>query len=202
MAQLMLVSNPSKRRKSASKKTASRRRKSAKRKTSSRRSSRSLTFKRNPIRARSLMNRVLDQQLMPAAKQAAGALAVDVAFGYLGSFIPAQLSTGALRHVTKAAGAIVLSAIAANFVKSSTANEMAKGALTVTLHDAAKEMIAASVPGVPLGFYASGVLTPPARLGMFRRRSSLSMYESAGSNVMNFPTAMGAGRRGIGIQRR
>lgn len=197
MPQLMLVSNPSKRRKSARKKSVSKRRKSSG--SSRRRASRrkSLTFRSNPIRVRGMMSRVVDQQLMPAAKQAAGALAVDVVFGYIGSYLPAQLSTGALRHMTKAAGAIVLSAVAANFVKSSTANEMAKGALTVTIHDAAKELLASAVPGVPLGFYTSGVVTPPARLSGRLRRSSLGYFQTP-SNVTPFPSSLGRSRR-IGI---
>lgn len=179
MALLQLVSNPSKRRRGRKKTASGKRRKSAKRSTAKRSSRRkSLKFRSNPIRTRGMMNRVVDQQLIPAAKQAAGALAVDVAFGYLGAYIPAQLSTGVLRHVTKAAGAILLSAVASNFVKSSTANEMAKGALTVTLHDAAKEILAGTLPGVPLGFFTSGYVTPPARLGASRRRS-LGMYQSA-----------------------
>ena len=188
MALLQLVSNPAKRR-GRKKKTSSKKRRTAKRSVARRSSRKSLKLRSNPIRlgGSGFVSRAVNQQLVPAAKQAAGALAVDVAFGYAGSFIPAQFTTGALRHVTKAVGAIALSAVAANFIKGSTANEMAKGALTVVLHDAAKELMAASMPGIPLGFFSSGyVATPMARLGGFRRRS-LGMLQP--SNVMDFSAA-------------
>lgn len=199
MPELMLLSNPRRRR--GGKKTVSRKRRTSARKSSKRRSSRkSLAFRSNPIRlgrSGGMVGRAINQQLVPAAKMAGGALAVDIAFGYLGRFIPAQFSAGVLRHVTKAVGAIALSAVAANFIKGSTANEMAKGALTVTLHDAAKELLAASVPGVPLGFYTSGYVAPAARLGMYRRRSSLGYYTE--NNVTDLQSARRSSRRvGIG----
>lgn len=203
MAQLMLVSNPAKRRKSSRKKSTGKRRSTAKRsasrRSSSRRKSKSLTFRSNPIRSRGLMGRVVDGQLMPAVKMAAGALAVDVGFGYLNSYLPPALSVGAVRHITKAVGAILLSVVASKFVNASTANEMAKGALTVVFHDAAKEVLGNTMPGVPLGFYTSGYVTAPPRLGAYRSRKSLGFYQGA-NNVSPFPsTVMAGARKRIGI---
>lgn len=182
MAQMLLV-NPKKRRrkKSAARKVASnpkKRRSSRKRKASaSGRKRRSISFRRNPLRiGGGMVNRVINNQLKPAAIQAGGALAVDVAFGYLGGYLPPALSSGMLRHVTKAAGAILLSTVAANVIKSSTANEMAKGALTVVLHDVGKELAAQFAPSLPLSYYGS---SPVLRLSAYtRRRSGISASPS------------------------
>lgn len=95
----------------------------------------------------------IDNQLKPAAMQAAGALALDVGMGYFGGYLPAQLNSGMARHATKGVIAMILGYVAANFVGNQTANTMVKGALTVTLHDAGKDTLAQFAPSLPMGYY-------------------------------------------------
>lgn len=85
---------------------------------------------------------------MPAATAAGGALALDVIMGLLP--VPSTLKTGPLRHVVKGAGAIGMGMAAGMFVKPETARLFATGALTVAMHDAAREMVGRFMPGVPL----------------------------------------------------
>lgn len=96
-------------------------------------------------------------QLMPAATGAAGALALDVTMGYLGHFIPDSLKTGPVIYATKAGIAIGLGMVASQFLSSNLARQATLGALTVVLHDAAKDVVATTFPAVPLGEFVSGV---------------------------------------------
>lgn len=118
--------------------------------------------KRNPIRALSggAVDKIMQRQIKPAFVQASGAIGLDVLFGYVGSMLPPVLTAGAMRHVTKAVGAIALSVVAGNFVKNETANELAKGGLTVALYEAGREVVASTLPAVPLGFYSPGLVQP------------------------------------------
>jgi hypothetical protein len=117
--------------------------------------------KLNPIRRRRSRNPIgggLLSIVSPAITAASGALALDLAWGYLP--LPANIKAGPLRHVAKAAGAIALSMIAGKVVKKSTADAMGVGALTVVIHEAAKEAIHKFVPGVKMdgvGLYVQGL---------------------------------------------
>lgn len=116
--------------------------------------------KRMASRKKNMVANIIDKQLKPAAIQASGALMLDVGYGYLGSYIPDMLNTGMIKHATKGVVAIALGFIASNFIKGSTANELAKGAMTVTMHDAMKEALNTYAPMVPLGYYnASPVMS-------------------------------------------
>lgn len=113
-------------------------------------------YRRNPTR-KNMMQNIVSKQLQPAAIQASGAIGLDVVYGYFGQFIPAQLNQGMLRHVTKGVVALGLGFVASNFIKNSTANEMAKGALTVTMHGAFKEALQQWMPAIPLGMDTSEI---------------------------------------------
>jgi len=198
MSTLMLV-NPRKR-KPARRKATSKRKTTAKRRTSpvkrrtsvaKRRSTsaKRRTYKRNPS-ARGMLNRVLERQVKPAAVQAAGALAVDIAYGFLNRFIPAQFTEGPLRHLTRGVGAIGISAVAANFVKQSWANEMAKGSLTVVMHDAAKEAIGGVMPQLPLGYYSPAMTTG---MGYYAESGAPSQLSpESGFTAGNWGSSLGA----------
>jgi hypothetical protein len=202
MPQLMLV-NPAKRRKSR-RKTSSRKKRSTRRmrrnpiaRASTRRNPvkrvRRRKYRRNPIGGKLSMRKVLNTQVMPALTQAGGALAVDLGYGYLSGYLPAMLTTGAARHATKGLMAILLSTVAANFVKSTTANQMAVGALTVTIHDAAKEVLATTMPSLPLGYYnyapvqGLNYYTQPA----LTASSGLNAYANSGAMMPEYDTSMG-----------
>lgn len=202
MAKVMLVNKKRRgtkgrkvtvKRKSPTKRRASRRRKS---------SSKTLKFKRNPS-PRGMLNNVIERQVKPAAIQAAGALGLDIIYGYLSRYIPVNFTGGALRHFTKGLAAVAISAVASNLkvVKASTLNDAAKGALTVVMHDAGKELIGQFAPQLPLsgvGYYSSAMIArpgsgmgmyertarPPLRLqGTPRRRRSLGIYASTATPV-------------------
>lgn len=174
MAQLMLV-NPRKRktaRKSPAKKSAAKR-------TTRRRYARNpiglaaanpirkrRKYRRNPIAMKGLM-----APIMPAAIAAGGAIGLDLAWGMIGSKLPAALSTGPVRHVAKAAGALALGALAGMVLKKETANNLAIGALTVVMHGAMRETMQKMLPNVALGEYESEM-------------DGLAMYTGDGMNGM------------------
>jgi len=188
MAQLMLV-NPRKRRRKAKattkRRTVARRRTTHKRRRTyarnpialnpSRRAKRThrRKYRRNPIgMGRGKMKGLL-APLMPAAISATGAIGLDLAWGIIGSKLPANLGTGPIRHVAKAAGALALGALAGMIVKKDTANQLTIGALTVVLHSAMKETIQKTMPNVQLGESESGYMnglaeyfTEPSMAGM------------------------------------
>lgn len=178
MAELMLV-NPRRRKRKAvrksraRKKTPVKRRKSRamKRKTTRRR-------KKNPVSARGIVG----SQLMPAATNAMGALALDVVWSYLP--VPMDIKTGAFRHVAKGIGAIALGMLAGNFINKRTARSMSQGALTVVMHGAMREVTQQMMPNVPLGYYSPGM---PVGVGEYTQ--GLGAYTSGGSSASPYLAA-------------
>lgn len=175
MAQMMLV-NPRKRRKAAKKKTAKRRRT-----TLARARSRAPVRRRrrNPIKMD--MASIMKNTIMPSATAAGGAIAVDLALGYLP--LPAMMKTGPVRHLVKGVAAISMGLLAANFVKPRTAELFATGAMTVALYDAAKEGISNFAPNIRMGEYDDldvdlemGYASPAPVVGV-DDDSELSYYE-------------------------
>lgn len=151
--------------------------------------------RRNPI------TRGINAMFVPAMIGAGGALALDVAFGYLP--IPANLAAGPLKHIVKAAGAVALSIIAGKVTKKSTAEAMGVGALTVIAHDMAKELVAKLAPSVKmdgvglyvhgLGYYSPGMpagsaqqsLPAPASMGLYVNGYSGNGLETEEGYVYN-----------------
>lgn len=172
MAQLLLL-NPSKRgtRKMAKRKRKPRRthltKKSFKRKTPRRRRLKAVKRYRNPItyarpnptRRKRVVRRARQNIVMqsaPAAVTAAiGALGSDVLLGYLTQYIPAELQTGPMAPLTRAASAIGLGLIIEKFApvrnKRTLAKEVMIGGLTVTLHGVFKDLLVQSGANIPLG---------------------------------------------------
>lgn len=165
MAQMLLV-NPRKRRKrrasSKARKVRVRRRRRAapvavrrrKRNPSARRHRRVRArrhYRRNPI---GLNLRGVQGQVMDAAVGAGGALALDIALGYLP--IPENLRTGAAAPLIKGIVAIALGMVASKVIKSSTATKMTQGALTVMLHGIFRETAGRYMPTVQMGDWNDG----------------------------------------------
>ncbi len=165
----MLLVNPRKRKAKRKVKSKTKRRLVS---VSKRKSSTVRRYKRNPIRRKSGIGGILKETVMPSAVAAGGAIGLDVMMGYLP--LPENLKTGPMRHLVKGAGAIGMGMLAGMFLKAKTAELITTGALTVTLHDAAKEAMGrfatnvrlASVddeleslayvsPGMPVGEYLS-----------------------------------------------
>jgi len=101
------------------------------------------SYRRNPI------NRGLMQNVIPALGGATGALLLDIVWGYLP--LPANIKTGPLQNLAKAAGAIGLG-FAANLVTTrKNADMLALGALTVVAHGALKQTVTHFLPNVAMG---------------------------------------------------
>lgn len=185
-------------RKRGGKKVAVKKRKSSKRKSSSSRRrvvARKRSFKRNPssrINLKNIGRVAFEKQIKPAAIGAAGAIAMDAAYGFTAGYLPDMLTTGPVRHLTKGVMAIAASVLVSNFLKSETANKLAEGSLTVTLHDAGKELLANVLPEGALGYFSPAVVEPamlgyyaPAQIpmatarlnGIPSRRSGMGFFE-------------------------
>lgn len=85
---------------------------------------------------------------------ALGALGLDVATGYLAPRLPAQLQSGYGLTAVKVLGAIGIG-ILGGYALRGRGGDLAKGAMTVVLHDELKKLVAAQFPAIPLGEYFS-----------------------------------------------
>lgn len=176
MAELMLI-NPRKRRRKAKKTSAKKRGKRrtmtalqrkyfGKRKTkrvatvakksSKRRRRYSVTatkrrkYRRNPASGgRFNIQSFSRNTLMPSAIGAAGALGLDILMGFLP--LPPAMKVGPMRTVVKIAGAVGIGMLAGTFVKRSTAEQIAAGAITVALYDTLKGVVQVAMPTLQLG---------------------------------------------------
>ena len=143
MSEILLLSNPSRRRKSkhkAKRKHVARRRKSAR--------------KSYRIRARSNPVSSVTGRIVPTIKDgffgALGGLGNDLVYGYGKRFLPVPLQSGMGRHATKLLSAILVG-MAGNYVLKGKGGALAVGAATVVLHEALKEQLATFAPTLPLG---------------------------------------------------
>ncbi len=109
-------------------------------------------YRRNPAGGRMTMRSVMNQIVMPSFQAGLGALALDVAWGFVP--VPLEWKVGNLRHVVKGGGAIVLGMIAQQMLGAQMGRNIAMGALTVTFHDAMRDMVAQFAPNIPLGYIA------------------------------------------------
>lgn len=128
-----------------------------------RRSSPRLRFWRRKVRSNPILPRsFMDTHLQPAMIGAVGALANDVAVGYLVNKLPAGLQKPEIRHLVKGVTAIALSMAAAKakIASGSTLRHATVGALTCVLHDAGRAQAQKMLPTVALGEYLSEVIGP------------------------------------------
>lgn len=87
-----------------------------------------------------------------------------------------------LRHATKGVIAIGLGYLASNFVRNETANQLATGALTITMHDAMKELVGQFMPNIPLGdvgYWNASPVYPAEGMGYFQPQSQSGYSERA-----------------------
>lgn len=106
-------------------------------------------YSRNPLSIKGMMPMVIS-----AAQAGAGAVLLDVAWGYVP--IPDNIKNGALRHVAKGLGAVVLGTIVGKVTNKRMGDTMAMGALTVTFHAAFRELTQQFLPNVSLAYYSAG----------------------------------------------
>ena len=123
----------------------------AKPRRASRRASTVIKYRRNPLPSRA--KGIVAENIKPAAIGAAGALALDVIVAKLP--IPAALKTGPANYAARAVGAIALGMLAEKVgkLKHDTAVSLARGGLTVVLHDAGKAVMRAQFPSLALAAY-------------------------------------------------
>lgn len=130
-------------------------------------------------------------QLVPSAIGGGGALLLDVALAVLP--IPATMKVGAMAPIVRIAGAVGIGALAGMVTNRKTANQIAAGALTVTMYQIARGFLAralpaGSVPGLSapddgMGYINSGVMVgDPGELGE---------YVSDGPAVLGYDPGMG-----------
>lgn len=134
--------------------------------------------RRNPI---GLSGGGLMSQVMQAAQGAAGALAVDAVMTYVP--LPAMLTTGTMRHVTKAGLAIALGLVGKKFL-GRAAGRMAEGAMTVAAYSAAKEALG----GVGMNLAGVGYVSPAQSFlpGMAEYINPSPMGQGVGEYVPNY----------------
>lgn len=162
MARVNVFSNPKKRpskRRKAKRRTTVAKRASApaKRRRRSnpapRPAKRRVARRRNPIKGKG----VVDQNLMPALKAAAGAIVLDGAYSFLP--IPAEYQSGQMGALVKGAATIGMGMLAerSKVMKPATVRDMVNGALTVQLHSIGQELVG--------GIMASGAVTTTPATG-------------------------------------
>ena len=134
-----------------------------KRRASGRRRRVSSRRRRNPALRLSVGG--IQGQVMGAVPGAVGALALDVAMGYIP--LPANLKAGILSYVVKGAAAVALGMVASKVVKPSTAAKMTEGALTVMLHGILKTATARFAPQIAMGEYEGAGWEPSEPLGAY-----------------------------------
>lgn len=122
-------------------------------------------YRRNP---RGGFLSVVTDGAVPAAIGASGALAADFMLSFVP--LPERVKAGAMRHVSRAAAAVLLGGVASYFVKPAMALQIGTGALTVALHGAFRDVLTRMLPAAmsarlgdydemdlaALGYYSSG----------------------------------------------
>ena len=115
----------------------------ARRRTAQRRS--------NPRVRLPTFNRIIQDQVIPAAVGGTGAVLNDIVVNMLP--LPAQFKTGWMRHISKAVGAIAIGYLGAMFLAKRTADQLGAGAMTVVGYNVVRDLAAQFAPQLPLGEY-------------------------------------------------
>jgi hypothetical protein len=128
-------------------------------------------YRRNPIGGKGDLR--LMSMIGPAAGIAVGAVGVEMAMGYLP--LPANLTTGPVRYLTKGAISLGIGWGVAKFVNQKAGEAFALGGLVIAFHDALKSAIVtympsakfgAYVPRRAMGYYSPGQQVPVGRMNM------------------------------------
>jgi len=137
----------------------------------------------NPLNFRGLTG-----HLMPAVIGAAGALASDVAVGYVAKYLPTMLTTGVARYAVRAAGVFGFSMLAGKVIGKSKSDTILAAGLTILAYQAMKELLAQYVPSItPMGDFEEvtlGYIDPAMTVGALD-------YNGAGA-YQNFDDGTGA----------
>lgn len=169
MSKALFIANPSRRRKrrKVSRKSFTsnpRRRRRAKRVSFRRNPAprRRRGFRRNPS-ARRLIGRLsagrgklnIKDTVMSAGGAALGAIGTDVVFARLP--LPANLKTGAMRQLVKAAVGVGLGFLVSRYANKRIGAAIATGGLAIAGYEAARSYLVKEVPALGLGEYLDGL---------------------------------------------
>ena len=113
--------------------------------------------RRNQIRGFNL-NRLINQQIMPAFVGGSGAVANDVLYNFVFQMMPPgpmidQFRAGPMRHVGKFGSALLLAWLSSFFLTRRQADQLGAGALTVVGYNVVREMVQRFAPAIPMGEY-------------------------------------------------
>lgn len=152
-------------------------------------------LRRNPIRIpkKAKPGTVIKEQLIPAVHGAMGAIALSAANGMIIDKLPIdeKYKTGPMRDVLKGVSAVGIAVIASKAVNNAMAKNIAVGAMTMVMTDAARRLMLTHAPAVKLagledelfspmnGMGSLGYWTQPAStpaLGFDNSGGNLSMY--------------------------
>lgn len=215
-AQLLLINPRRRKRKHAKRAKSSRRRRHVVRAAAPRRRRRHRARAHNPIRRRSrrarahnpirrrrrhhnpFSSRGITSALVPAGIGALGAVGLDITFGYLGSYLPASLTSNPyIAAATKAAGAFGLGWLASKALGREKGKLVTAGALTVISYGLAKSLIAQAAPSLPglsgmdgIGAYSpmgaySPSLSGPGGFGAYNPAPYLAGTMDSGPGAMD-----------------
>lgn len=156
------------------------------RRVSTRKSRVSTAARRTYARARSGMGKAgIVNMVKDGGVGALGALAVDLALAKLP--LPAMLTSGNMKLITKTGLAIAVGVIAGKMGKRDLGHKMAIGAITITAYEALRGMLGGSL-GLNaitdingMGFYSSAQVDGYDDPSMFAGADSMGMYDLGGS---------------------
>jgi hypothetical protein len=128
-------------------------------------------YRRNPTGPMGFVT----QNLVPASIGAGGALGLDVLLGFATPFLPAMLTTGPMRPVLRIAGAIGLGMLATQVSGRKIGEQVAAGAITVTVYDILKGLVKQFAPTLALGendypvlgYYSPGIQVGNDNMGAY-----------------------------------
>lgn len=128
--------------------------------------------------------------IMPAVIAAAGALGLDLIWGY--APVPATWKTGTMGYAAKGFGALALGAVLGMVMKKDTAEALAAGALTVTIHGALKDTIQSSMPNIQLGeiYPGLGYMSPGIVVNDEPQALTHAGYSDAGMGEISMDTGV------------
>lgn len=123
-------------------------------------------LRRNPIHLGGFSTRrFLNDTLIPAGIGATGALGVDIALGYFGSYLPPILQTGLPNVAVKLAAAVGIGMVAGAVAGKKMGEEAMAGAVVVTLYNLVKAQLMSAMPTLPLHGYNMGWVSPSLQVG-------------------------------------
>lgn len=145
--------------------------------------------RRNPINVRGLFNvGTYFAPIKEAAIQGAGAVAMDVAFGYVNRYLPASMQripgTVGVGDAVKAILTVAIGRVLARLTRSNLPTKAATGALTVQFRDITLALLPPTMQPA-LGWYSPAMTTQMnARTGLTQRRN-LGAFTNAGTPLLS-----------------